>query len=77
VQNNFIIRKSLHIFGDKFSCPAKYDGVTKCRIYLAREVDKLRTVGNPASLSSDYLKYGEFLDFLKSVSSSRWAPWSE
>ena len=59
IQLSFIT-KSFNIFGEKFSCPVKYDGVTKCRIYLARAVDKLRAFGNTASLSSDYLKYGEF-----------------
>ena len=54
----FFITKLFNIFGEKFSCAAQYDGVTKCRIYLARAVDKLRAVGNTASLSSDYLKYG-------------------
>ena len=58
---HYFIRKSFNIFGEKFSCPAKYDGVNKCRIYLARAVDKLGAFGNAASLSLDYLKYGNFL----------------
>ena len=59
IQLSFI-RKSFNIFGEKFSCPARYDGVTKCTIYRARAVDELRAVGNTASLLSDYVKYGEF-----------------
>jgi len=71
------ITKSFDIFGEKSSCRARYEGVTKCRIYRARAVGKIAGCWEHGVCIVGLLEMWGILDFFKSVSFSRRDPWSE